>query len=141
MPALASRRFVPAWRATQSAPSVILVSSRDSVTLRIVTSTELIRPPMPAVSFTVTVGLREARQKAGLVGAGQSTFTGTGEGAIVSSMRAEVGGGGDGLGWVVVLAKSHAGAKSTSSRTTEKRCREPTGWPFSTPRCGLGLRA
>src|SRR6267378_1001768 len=93
MPALASSRLVPAWRATHAASSVTLVSSRASVTLRIVTSTELIRPPTPAVSVTVTVGLRDARQKAGLVGAGQSTFTGTGEGVIVSTMWAAVGGG------------------------------------------------
>src|SRR6267142_459883 len=140
MPALASRRLVPAWRATHAASSVTLVSSRASVTLRIVTSTELIRPPTPAVSFTVTVGLRDARQKAGLVGAGQSTFTGTGAGVIDSSICAEVGGG-DGLGWVVVLAKSHAAARSANSRTTEARRRQPTGRPFSIPRCGQGLRA
>ena len=142
MPAFASRRLVPAWRATQAASSVTLVSSRASVTLRSVTSTELIRPPTPAVSKTVTVGLKEARQSAGLVGAGQTTFTGTGEGAMVNWILAEVGGGGDGegLGWVTVLAKSHATASRTNNRTTEGRGRDPTGRPFSTPRCARGPR-
>ena len=133
---------MPAWRATQAASSVTLLSSFASVTFRSVTSTELMRPPRPAVSWTVTLGLKEARQKSGLVGAGHSTFTGIGFGVIVRSMCAELGGGvgvGEGVG-SVDFAQSHAAAASTNSATAAARCREPTVWSFSNPTCGRGPR-
>ncbi len=105
--------------------------------------TELIRPPRPAVSWTVTLGLKEARQKSGLVGAGQSTFTGMGVGVIVRSMWAEFGasvGVGEGVG-SVLFAQSQPPAASTNSATATVRCREPTVWSFSTPTSGRGPRA